>query len=131
TISEVVDYLREKGEKVGMIKVHLYRPFCDKYFFNVLPKSVKKIAVLDRTKEPGAPAEPLYLDVTKLFYNEDNKPVIVGGRYGLASKDTRPSQIISGFGNLNSDKPKDNFTVGIVDDITNTSLPEGEIIDTT
>ncbi|NOW92570.1 pyruvate-ferredoxin/flavodoxin oxidoreductase [Clostridium beijerinckii] len=131
TISEVVDYLREKGEKVGMIKVHLYRPFCDKYFFNVLPKSVKKIAVLDRTKEPGAPAEPLYLDVTKLFYNKDNKTVIVGGRYGLASKDTRPSQIISVFGNLNSDKPKDNFTVGIVDDITNTSLPEGEIIDTT
>ncbi|MFL0164462.1 pyruvate:ferredoxin (flavodoxin) oxidoreductase [Candidatus Clostridium helianthi] len=131
TISEVVDYLREKGEKVGMIKVHLYRPFCDKYFFNVLPKSVKKIAVLDRTKEPGAPAEPLYLDVTKLFYNKDNKPMIVGGRYGLASKDTRPSQIISVFGNLNSDNPKDNFTIGIVDDITNTSLAEGEIIDTT
>ncbi len=131
TISEVVDYLREKGEKVGVIKVHLYRPFCDKYFFNVFPKSVKKIAVLDRTKEPGSPGEPLYLDITKLFNNIDNKPLIVGGRYGLASKDTRPSQIISVFDNLKSDNPKDNFTIGIVDDVTNTSLPEGDIIDTT
>ncbi|WP_297426430.1 pyruvate:ferredoxin (flavodoxin) oxidoreductase [Clostridium sp.] len=131
TISEVVDYLREKGEKVGVIKVHLYRPFCEKYFFNVFPKSVKRIAVLDRTKEPGAPGEPLYLDVTKLFYNAESTPTIVGGRYGLASKDTRPSQIIAVFDNLRAQKPKDNFTIGIVDDITNTSLPEGEIIDTT
>lgn len=87
-----------------MIKVHLYWTFCEKYFFNLFPKSVKGIAVLDRTKEPGAPAESLYLDVTKLFYNKDNKPVIIGGRYGLASKDTRPSQIISVIDNLKSTK---------------------------
>ncbi|MCX7922011.1 MAG: pyruvate:ferredoxin (flavodoxin) oxidoreductase [Clostridia bacterium] len=131
TIDEVVDYLNSKGEKVGSIRVHLYRPFSEKYFFNVLPKTVKKIAVLDRTKEPGAIAEPLYLDVTKMFYKSDMKPVIIGGRYGLGSKDTRPSQIVSVFNNLKSENPKDQFTIGIVDDITNTSLPEGEIIETT
>ena len=131
TISEVIDYLRAKGEKVGMIKVHLYRPFSDKYFFNVCPKSVKKISVLDRTKEPGSIGEPLYLDVVKLFYNKEDKPLIVGGRYGLASKDTTPSQIMSVFNNLKSDNPKDGFTIGIVDDVTNTSLPEEDIIETT
>jgi pyruvate-ferredoxin/flavodoxin oxidoreductase len=130
TVSEVIDYLRAKGEKVGMIKVHLYRPFSEKYFFDVLPKSVKKIAVLDRTKEPGSLGEPLYLDVTKLFYNRENKPVIVGGRYGLGSKDTRPSQILAVYKNLHNDNPKDRFTIGIVDDVTNTSLPEEEIIST-
>ena len=131
TISEVIDYLRAKGEKVGMIKVHLYRPFCEKYFFNVFPTSVKKIAVLDRTKEPGSPGEPLYLDVSKLFYNKENKPIIVGGRYGLASKDTTPAQILAVFDNLKSNTPKDNFTIGIVDDVTFTSLPKGNEIDTT
>jgi pyruvate-ferredoxin/flavodoxin oxidoreductase len=131
TIEETIDYLRERGEKVGLIKVHLYRPFSPKYFFNVLPKTVKKIAVLDRTKEPGALAEPLYLDVVNLFYNESAKPVIVGGRYGLGSKDTRPSQILSVYNNLKLKKPKDRFTIGIVDDVTNTSLPEEDIIDTT
>lgn len=131
TIEETVDYLMSKGEKVGYIKVHLYRPFSEKFFFNIFPRTVKKIAVLDRTKEPGAPGEPLYLDVAKLFYQSDMKPLILGGRYGLGSKDTRPSQIIAVFDNLKSEKPKDNFTIGIVDDVTNTSLPEGEIVETT
>jgi pyruvate-ferredoxin/flavodoxin oxidoreductase len=130
TISEVIDHLRGKGEKVGMIKVHLYRPFSEKYFFEALPKSVKKIAVLDRTKEPGSLGEPLYLDITKLFYNRDNSPLIVGGRYGLGSKDTRPSQIFAVYKNLKNDKPKDKFTIGIVDDVTHTSLPEDEVINT-
>ncbi len=131
TIDETVDYLLAKGEKVGTIKAHLYRPFCEKYFFNVLPKTVKKIAVLDRTKEPGAPGEPLYLDIVNAFYNSDIKPVIVGGRYGLGSKDTRPSQILSVFDNLKSSNPKNNFTIGIVDDVTNTSLKEEDPIETT
>ncbi|MCT8978157.1 pyruvate:ferredoxin (flavodoxin) oxidoreductase [Clostridium sp. CX1] len=131
TIDETIDYLMKKGEKVGRIKVHLYRPFSPKYFFDVLPKSVKKISVLDRTKEPGSVGEPLYLDVTNLFYNREDKPVIVGGRYGLGSKDTRPSQILSVFDNLKKDNPKNGFTIGIVDDVTNTSLKEEEIIDTT
>ncbi|MFP4015671.1 MAG: pyruvate:ferredoxin (flavodoxin) oxidoreductase [Halanaerobiales bacterium] len=129
-VEEVVDYLVAKGEKVGMIKVHLYRPFSDKYFFNVFPDSVKKIAVLDRTKEPGAPGEPLYEDVQSLFYGKEKQPVIVGGRYGLGQKDVRPSQIISVFNNLKNDNPKDHFTVGIVDDLTNTSLPEDDVVDT-
>ena len=131
TIDETIDYLMKKGEKVGRINVHLYRPFSAKYFFNVLPNTVKKIAVLDRTKEPGSLGEPLYLDVIKLFYEKENKPVIVGGRYGLGSKDTTPSQILSVFNNLKGNNPKDGFTIGIVDDVTNTSLPEGEIVDTT
>lgn len=131
TIGETVDYLTKKGEKVGVLKVHLYRPFSPDYFFKVLPKSVKKIAVLDRTKEPGSVGEPLYLDVLKVFYNHPNKPIIVGGRYGLASKDTRPSQILAVFNNLKKTEPKDRFTIGIVDDVTNTSLPEEDIIETT
>ncbi|MDI9475636.1 MAG: pyruvate:ferredoxin (flavodoxin) oxidoreductase [Natronincolaceae bacterium] len=131
TIEEVVDYLNERGEKLGVIEVHLYRPFSEKYFFNVLPKTVKNIAVLDRTKEPGSSGEPLYKDVRSLFYGKDNQPVIVGGRYGLGSKDTTPSQIIAVFNNLKDDEPKDGFTIGIVDDVTNTSLPEGDIIETT
>jgi len=130
TAHEVVDYLMAKGEKVGILKVHLYRPFCAEYFFKALPKSVKKIAVLDRTKEPGSLGEPLYLDILNLFYKAENKPEIVGGRYGLASKDTTPSQIIAVFDNLKADKPKNRFTIGIVDDVTNTSLPEGEVVDT-
>ncbi|MDD4753735.1 MAG: pyruvate:ferredoxin (flavodoxin) oxidoreductase [Desulfitobacteriaceae bacterium] len=130
-IDETVDYLTAKGEKVGSIRVRLYRPFSAKHFFDVLPKTVKKIAVLDRTKEPGALGEPLYQDIVHLFYTALQKPVIVGGRYGLGSKDTRPSQFLSVFRNLQEDTPKDRFTIGIVDDVTNTSLPEGEIINTT
>ncbi len=122
----VIDYLIKKGEKVGLITVHLYRPFSAKYFFNVFPKTVKRIAVLDRTKEPGATGEPLYLDVKSLFYGKENAPLIVGGRYGLSSKDTTPEQIIAVFDNLKLKEPKNGFTVGIVDDVTFLSLPVGE-----
>ena len=132
TINETVDYLNGSGQKVGTLRVRLYRPFSEKHLLDALPKTVKKIAVLDRTKEPGAPGEPLYLDICKAFYSiNGQKPLIVGGRYGLGSKDTRPSQIVSVFDNLQSDSPKDHFTIGIVDDLTNTSLPEGEMIETT
>ena len=120
-----------RGEKVGLIKVRLYRPFSAKHFFDVLPRTVKRIAVLDRTKEPGATGEPLYLDVVKVFYDKGAKPLIVGGRYGLGSKDTRPSQILAVFENLKQKIPRDHFTIGIVDDVTGTSLPEGEPIETT
>ena len=128
TIEETVDYLNARGEKVGVVKVHLYRPFSAKYFFDVLPKTVKKIAVLDRTKEPGSLGEPLYLDVRSLFYEKENAPLIVGGRFGLGSKDTTPSQIYAVFKNLDADQPKDGFTIGIVDDVTNTSLDVTEKI---
>lgn len=119
----VIDYLVGKGEKVGILTVHLYRPFSEKYFFNVFPKSVKRICVLDRTKEPGALGEPLHLDVKNLFYNKPNAPLIVGGRYGLSSKDTTPEQVIAIYNNLKLKEPKDRFTVGIVDDVTFLSLP--------
>ena len=128
TLEEVVDYLNAKGEKVGIIKVHLYRPFSTKYLFDVMPKSVKKIAVLDRTKEPGSLGEPLYLDIKAAFYGQKDAPIIVGGRYGLSSKDVDPAQMLAVFENLNQSEPKDGFTVGIVDDITFTSLPTGEKI---
>ena len=130
TISEVVDYLNARGEKVGMVKVNLYRPFSEEYFLQAIPQTVKKMAVLDRTKEPGSAGEPLYLDVVKAFKNKENIPFIVGGRYGLSSKDTRPSQILAVFNNLKQTTPKDGFTIGIVDDVTHTSLPEEKIIDT-
>jgi pyruvate-ferredoxin/flavodoxin oxidoreductase len=123
TIEETIDYLVEKGEKVGVVKVHLYRPFTEKYFFDVLPKTVKKIAVLDRTKEPGSIGEPLYMDIKSMFYNKTEKPLIVGGRYGLGSKDTTPSQIVAVYANLDMNEPKDGFTIGIVDDVTYKSLP--------
>ena len=126
TTEEVVDHLNAKGEKVGLIKVHLYRPFSEKYFFDVLPKTVKRIAVLDRTKEPGALGEPLYQDIRTLFFDKENAPLIVGGRYGLGSKDTIPAQVKAVFTNLKSEKPKNGFTIGIVDDVTNTSLPVEE-----
>jgi pyruvate-ferredoxin/flavodoxin oxidoreductase len=120
---EAIDYLVGKGEKVGMISVHLYRPFSVKHLLAAVPKTVKRIAVLDRTKEPGANAEPLYLDVKEAFYGIENAPAIIGGRYGLASSDTTPTMIISVFDNLKLPQPKDHFTLGIVDDITFTSLP--------
>ena len=128
TLEEVVDYLNAKGEKVGIIKVHLYRPFSTKYLFDVMPKCVKKIAVLDRTKEPGSLGEPLYLDIKAAFYGQKDAPVIVGGRYGLSSKDVDPAQMLAVFENLSQSEPKDGFTVGIVDDVTFTSLPTGEKI---
>ncbi len=123
TIRETVDYLNAQGRKTGVIIVHLYRPFSAKYFFNVFPKSVKRICVLDRTKEPGANGDPLYLDIRELFYGKENAPLIVGGRYGLSSKDTTPAQIVSVFDNLAMKEPKNQFTVGIVDDVTFKSLP--------
>ncbi|MFO7999890.1 MAG: pyruvate:ferredoxin (flavodoxin) oxidoreductase [Marinilabilia sp.] len=129
TIKETVDYLNSKGEKVGLIAVHLYRPFSAKYFFEAFPKSCKRIAVLDRTKEPGANGNPLYLDIRELFYGREDAPIVVGGRYGLSSKDTTPAQIISVFDNLKMNEPKNNFTVGIVDDVTFTSLPMKEEVD--
>jgi pyruvate-ferredoxin/flavodoxin oxidoreductase len=120
---EAIDFLVEKGEKVGLVAVHLYRPFSAKHFLAAVPKTAKRIAVLDRTKEPGANGEPLFLDVKECFYGKADAPVIVGGRYGLASKDTTPAQIIGVFENLALPTPKDHFTVGIVDDVTFTSLP--------
>ncbi|RLD36705.1 MAG: pyruvate:ferredoxin (flavodoxin) oxidoreductase [Bacteroidetes bacterium] len=126
TIKEVIDYKLANGDKVGLISVHLYRPFSAKYFLNVLPKTVKRIAVLDRTKELGANGEPLYLDVRDLFYGKENAPVIVGGRYGLSSKDTTPAQIIGVYENLQLPEPKNGFTIGIVDDVTFLSLPKKE-----
>ncbi len=120
---EAIDHLVAKGEKVGLVSVHLYRPFSAKHFLAAVPATAKRIAVLDRTKEPGANGEPLYLDVKECFYGRENAPLIVGGRYGLASKDTTPSQIVSVFDNLALPMPKDHFTLGIEDDVTFTSLP--------
>lgn len=125
---ETVEYLVDKGEKVGLLTVHLYRPFSAKYFFKEMPETVEKIAVLERTKEPGAPGEPLLLDVKDTFYGRENAPIIVGGRYGLSSKDTTPAQIKAALDNLKSDNPKDNFTIGIIDDVNFSSLEVGESI---
>jgi pyruvate-ferredoxin/flavodoxin oxidoreductase len=130
-VEETVDYLNSKGEKVGLLTVHLYRPFSLEHFFRYIPKTVKKIAVLDRTKEPGSIGEPLYLDVKSAFYGKEWQPVIVGGRYGLGSKDVIPSHILPVFENLKLAAPKDRFTLSIVDDVTYTSLPAVEDIDTT
>lgn len=128
-IRETIDYLSEKGEKVGLVAVHLYRPFSVKHLLGVIPKSVKKIAVLDRTKESGASGEPLYMDVVEAFaqYSEQ-RPLIVGGRYGLSSKDTTPAQVLSVYENLALNIPKHRFTIGIVDDVNFTSLPMKEEI---
>ncbi|MDE5751964.1 MAG: pyruvate:ferredoxin (flavodoxin) oxidoreductase, partial [Duncaniella sp.] len=125
---EAIDHLNANGEKVGLVAVHLYRPFSAKHFLAAVPKTAKRIAVLDRTKEPGANGEPLYLDVKDCFYGAADAPVIVGGRYGLASKDVTPAQIIAVFENLALPEPKNHFTVGIVDDVTFTSLPQKEEI---
>ena len=123
---EAIDHLNANGEKVGMISVHLYHPFSVKHLLASVPKTVKRIAVLDRTKEPGAEGEPLYLDVKSAYYDVEDRPLIVGGRYGLGSNDTTPATIISVFNNLKLNEPKNHFTVGIVDDVTFTSLPQVE-----
>ncbi|MBR6496608.1 MAG: pyruvate:ferredoxin (flavodoxin) oxidoreductase, partial [Rikenellaceae bacterium] len=128
TIREVVDFLMAKGEKVGVVSVHLYRPFSAKHFMAAMPETVKTITVLDRTKEPGAVGEPLYLDVKSQFYGKENAPKIMGGRYGLSSKDTTPAQMLAVFENMNAAEPKEFFTVGINDDVTYLSLPVGEEI---
>ena len=128
TVKETIDYLSAKGEKVGLIIVRLYRPFSAKYFTRVLPASAKKIAVLDRTKEPGAVGEPLYTDIKAAIADLGLKITVVGGRYGLSSKDTSPAQIIAVYDNLKSKEPKNDFTIGIVDDVTFKSLPVGEEI---
>ena len=130
TIKEVIDNLVAQGEKVGLLSVHLYRPFSTKYFFDVLPQSVERIAVLDRTKEPGSAGEPLFVDVKSVFYGREIQPQIIGGRYGLSSKDTTPAQIFAVFANLKTTM-KNNFTIGIVDDVLHSSLDEIESPDVT
>ena len=127
---EVVDYLTKKGKKVGLLEVHLYRPFSTKYLFKVLPTTVERIAVLDRSVEPGALGEPLYLDIQSAFYGRPNQPIIVGGRYGLSSKDVTPDMINAVYENLKKKNPKNHFTVGIIDDVSNTSLDVKKHIDT-
>lgn len=128
TIEETIDYCNAKGEKYGLVKVHLFRPFSMEHLLRAVPKTVKRIAVLDRTKEPGAPGEPLYLDVRNCFYGRQDAPVVIGGRFGLGSKDTTPADIKSVYDNLKSEEPKNGFTVGIIDDVTHTSLKKGEKI---
>ncbi|MGL5206217.1 MAG: pyruvate:ferredoxin (flavodoxin) oxidoreductase [Acidaminococcaceae bacterium] len=130
-IQTTVEHLTAKGEKVGLLVVHLYRPFSAKHFLAAMPATAKKIAVLDRTKEPGAFGEPLYLDVRSVYYTQKTHPLIVGGRYGLGSKDITPSEVLAVFANLDAAEPKNNFTVGIVDDVTGTSLAVTEELDTT
>ena len=130
-VEETVDYLNANKQKVGLVKVRLYRPFSVERLLKVIPKSVKKIAVLDRTKEPGSIGEPLYLDIVKAFYRKENAPIIVGGRFGLGSKDPLPAHIAAVYSNLSLDEPKDGFTIGIIDDITNTSLSPLENIHAT
>ncbi len=125
-IRETIDYLAKQGEKVGLVAVHLYRPFSAKHFMAAVPKSAKIITVLDRTKEPGANGDPLFLDVKEVFYGQADAPKIIAGRYGLGSKDTTPAQILAVYENMQLSEPKDHFTVGIVDDITFTSLPQKE-----
>ena len=123
TIKEVVEYENARGQKLGVISVHLYRPFSAKYFMEAFPASAKRVTVLDRTKEPGANGDPLYLDVRDLFYGQKNAPLIIGGRYGLGSKDVTPANIIAVYKNMERTEPKNQFTVGIVDDVTFRSLP--------
>ena len=122
TLRECVDYLNKKGEKVGAVAVHLFRPFSVEHFLKAIPVTAKKIATLDRTKEPGALGEPLYQDVRTAFYASDRHPLIVGGRYGLGGKDVSPTQVLGVFEELKKDAPKNGFTIGIVDDLSNTSL---------
>ena len=132
TIAETVDYLNAKGAKTGLVKVHLYRPFSAKYLLDVIPSTVKKISVIDRTKEPGSIGEPLYLDVVAAFKGSQFETTpIYHGRYGLGSKDTVPAHIIAIYNNMTADEPKEVFTIGITDDVTNLSLEIGENVDTT
>jgi pyruvate-ferredoxin/flavodoxin oxidoreductase len=126
TIEETIDYLSKAGRKVGLVKVRLYRPFSPEHLKAAIPASVKRIAVLDRTKEPGALGDPLYMDIRTMYYNEKNAPEIYGGRYGLGSKDTTPGQIVAVYDNLDQKEPKNQFTIGIVDDVYNSSLPSVE-----
>lgn len=128
-VEEVVDYLNKNGEKVGLVKVRLYRPFSVEKLLKAIPTSVKKIAVLDRTKELGSIGEPLYLDIVKAYNGKENAPMIIGGRFGLGSKDPTPSDIAAVFKNLSESKPKDRFTIGIIDDVTNLSLEPVKDID--
>ena len=127
-LEETIDYLNAKGQKLGMIKVHLFRPFSAEHFLAAMPKTVERVCVLDRTKEPGAPGEPLYLDVVNVLAKSELSPLVVGGRYGLGSKDTTPTDLNAVFENLNTENPKNGFTIGIVDDVTNLSLPQAEPI---
>lgn len=126
---EAVDYLSGKGKKVGYLEVHLYRPFSSKHFLNALPKSVKRIAVLDRCKEMGSVGEPLYLDVVSVIKDTNMDVSVIGGRYGLSSKDTDMAHLVSVYKNLSLDNPKKNFTIGIVDDVTHLSLEYEKITD--
>ncbi len=130
-IKETIDYLNAKGEKVGLVNVHLYRPFSIEHFINAIPETATKICVLDRTKEPGSLAEPLYLDVCAAFFEKGIQKTIIAGRYGLGSKDVTPAQIVAVYDNLKGQAPKNHFTLGIVDDVTQTSLTVGEEIDVT
>ena len=127
-IKTVIDKENKNGKKLGLVTVHLYRPFSTKYLMAIMPKTVKRICVLDRTKEPGANGDPLYLDVVEAFKDSAKKPMIIGGRYGLSSKDTTPAQILAVYKNLASDKPMNQFTVGIKDDVTRRSLKVGKEI---
>lgn len=126
---EAVNYLNQKGEKIGFVKVRLYRPFSVEHFFKTIPKTVKRMAVLDRTKENGSFGEPLYVDISAMYQNKHEDMFIVGGRYGLGSKDLTPSMVKAVFDNLKLAEPKNHFTVGIEDDVTFTSLPIKEEID--
>ena len=123
-MEEVIDAEAEKGNKLGMTKVRLYRPFSRKHFLEALPKNVKKIAVLDRTKEKGSLGEPLYMDVRAALYDSDIHPIVVGGRYGMGSKDTIPTHLLAVFRNLEKDEPKNHFTISIEDDVTNLSVDQ-------
>ena len=126
TIRETIEYLNQKGEKVGLVEVHLYRPFSIEHFLGAIPKTAKKIAVLDRTKESGAGGEPLYLDTRSALFGKPDAPIVVGGRYGLGSKEFTPFHVAAVYENLKQDQPKNDFTVGIVDDVTFSSLPAYE-----
>ena len=131
-IRETIDYLNQSGEKVGLLEVHLFRPFAVERFLAAIPQTVRKIAVLDRTKEPGAAGDPLYLDVRNAFCGKAAAPLIIGGRYGLGSKDFTPAHVAAVFEHLKLDGPKNGFTVGIIDDVTMASLPEyGKDLNTT
>jgi pyruvate-ferredoxin/flavodoxin oxidoreductase len=131
TFDEIIDYQRSQGEKVGLVKVRLYRPFSAEHLFAAIPRTAKTITVLDRTKEPGAPGEPLYLDVCTAFMEKGQTPRLLNGRYGLGSKEFNPAMAMAVFDNMKAASPKNHFTVGIVDDVTDTSLAVGESLDVT